>query len=122
MRWLERPRARRQKVERARKLREHQTEAERLAWEFLRQRRCLGFKFRRQSVLQGFIVDFYCAELRLVIELDGGVHDGLAQAQLDHSRDAALELDSVRVVRIKNRDVSRERLIEAIRAASKDLG
>jgi very-short-patch-repair endonuclease len=50
------------------------------------------------------------------------VHDGLAQARLDHSRDAALELDSVRVVRIKNRDVSRERLIEAIRAASKDLG
>ena len=49
--------------------------AEKLAWVLLRDRRMLGLKFRRQVPIENFIVDFYCHELRLIIELDGGVHD-----------------------------------------------
>ncbi len=47
------------------------TAAEAAAWVLLRDRRCLGLKFRRQHVIRGFIVDFYCAELRLAVEVDG---------------------------------------------------
>ena len=49
--------------------------AEKLALVLLRDRRTLGLKFRRQVPIEKFIVDFYCHELRLIIELDGGVHD-----------------------------------------------
>ena len=58
----------------ARRLRRSQTPAETAAWEILRDRRCLGLKFRRQVVVYGFVADFYCAELKLAIELVGGVH------------------------------------------------
>src|SRR5881392_1368473 len=60
---------------RARELRHNPTPAERHAWTLLRNRGILGLKFRRQHVLHGFIVDFYCPSERIVIELEGGVHD-----------------------------------------------
>jgi len=47
------------------------TAAEAAAWDLLRNRRCLGLKFRRQHVIRGFIVDFYCPELRIAVEVDG---------------------------------------------------
>jgi very-short-patch-repair endonuclease len=68
------------KLRRARELRRELTIAERNAWEILRNRRVLGFKFRRQHVIDGFIVDFFCKELRLVIELDGAGHADLEPA------------------------------------------
>lgn len=58
------------KLERARQLRWRQTPAERRAWQLLRNRRLLGLKFRRQHRIRGFIVDFYCHELQLVLEID----------------------------------------------------
>jgi len=61
-------------IARARQFRGEQTAAEEAAWELLRNRRCLGLKFRRQWPLSGFIADFYCPQLKLVIELDGAVH------------------------------------------------
>src|SRR5207248_11340542 len=60
----------------AAKLRRSATQMERHAWSLLRDRGILGFKFRRQHVLRGFIVDFYCAAQRLVLELEGDAHDG----------------------------------------------
>src|SRR5881628_1512953 len=68
---------------RARELRHNPTPAERHAWTLLRNRGILGLKFRRQHVLHGFIVDFYCASERVVIELEGSVHDGAARQSYD---------------------------------------
>ena len=58
----------------ARWMRANPTDAERRLWRCLRRERCLGYKFRRQHIIDRFIVDFYCAEACLVIELDGEVH------------------------------------------------
>jgi len=73
-----------------------------------------GLKFRRQQVLAGFIVDFYCSEKRLVLELDGKVHDDVLQAEYDAFRDVVLARLDVRVVRIANEDVSREYLLQVL--------
>ena len=94
----------------ARQLRQHPTPAERHAWSLLRNRGILGFRFRRQHVLHGFIVDFNCVALRLVLELDGAPHDNPAQASYDAARAVWLEAYGYRVRRLPNRDVSRERL------------
>ena len=59
----------------ARRLRAESTHAEDQLWGLLRGRRFEGFKFRRQAPVAGKIVDFLCPELKLVIELDGGIHD-----------------------------------------------
>ena len=74
----------------------------------------LGLKFRRQHVLQGFVVDFYCAELKLVAELDGSPHQRGSQADYDAARGAWLEDAGYRVIRIRNRDVNAACLEELI--------
>jgi very-short-patch-repair endonuclease len=61
-------------------------------------------------VLGGFIVDFYCAELRLVLELDGGGHRDPAQAAYDAARTAWLRANGYRVLRVSNRDLTLDHL------------
>jgi very-short-patch-repair endonuclease len=68
------------KVVLARQLRVQATPGEKLAWSLFFGRKLLGLKFRRQHVIDGFIVDFYCPALRLVVEIDGSVHDEYPQA------------------------------------------
>ena len=97
-------------VERARELRRRTATAERTAWRFLRNRQMLGFKFRRQHPINGFIVDFYCAELRLVLEVDGGIHDEIAKSSYDKARTSWFEAQGFRVVRVHSGEVSRTRL------------
>jgi uroporphyrinogen-III synthase len=92
----------------ARQLRRESTAAERRAWALLRNRRVLGLKFRRQHVLHGFIVDFYCPALRLVLELDGNAHNGATRAGYDDARTAWLESAGYHMIRIRNRDLTRE--------------
>lgn len=75
----------------------------------------LGLKFRRQHVLQGFIADFYCAELKLILELDGAPHEETVQAGYDDARTAWLESRGYHVRRLSNRDVSREGLERLLR-------
>ena len=58
----------------ARKLRAGMTDAERMLWSHLRNRRLQGFKFRRQFPVAGFIADFACIEAKLIVEVDGGQH------------------------------------------------
>ena len=99
----------------AKQFRRRPTTAEKLAWEMLRGRRCLGLKFRRQQALHGFIVDFYCAEHRLAIELDGGIHK--AKTQEDQARDDALAQDDITVLRIPNEDLSEETLEAKLKEA-----
>ena len=87
------------------------TDAEAAAWALLRNRRCLGLKFRRQHVVRGFIVDFYCAELHLAVEVDGTVHDGRTQAEYDEARSRALGHAGITVVRIRNEQISEAGLV-----------
>src|SRR5258706_833886 len=101
----------------ARQLRLNPTPAERHAWAVLRGRGVLGLKFRRQHVLHGFIVDFYCAAERLVLEVEGDIHDATDRQGFDAARAAFLEAAGYRVVRIRNRDVTRAKLEEVLRAS-----
>ncbi len=87
----------------ARQMRKLPTLAEEKAWGLLRNRRCLGLKFCRQQVIRGFILDFYCAEKRLVMELDGEVHD--LQRDYDQQRDAVFNAEDITVLRIYNEDL-----------------
>jgi very-short-patch-repair endonuclease len=98
-------------------LRRRETEAERVAWRLLRDRRILGFKFRRQHPVAGFIVDFYCAKLRLVIEIDGPVHETSQGRGYDRERDAILEGLGLQVVRIPNGDVTTACIRAGVRCA-----
>jgi type I restriction enzyme M protein len=86
----------------ARELRKKATPAETLLWELLRDRRFLGLKFRRQHQIGSYVVDFYCDEKKLVVELDGPVHDTPARRTIDHKRDAYLRSLGLTVIRISN--------------------
>jgi very-short-patch-repair endonuclease len=90
------------------------TAAEAATWELLRGRRCLGLKFRRQYPVRGFVVDFYCASLRLAIELDGGVHDDPAAKGRDTERTTALNSEGIQVLRLRNEQVSADNLAKLI--------
>jgi very-short-patch-repair endonuclease len=99
---FEKPGAASDKLALARAMRAMPTAAEARLWSALRDHR-LGWKFRRQHVIAGYIVDFYCAELRLAVEVDGGVHEG--QRIDDRQRDDHLQSLGVRVLRLRNADV-----------------
>jgi very-short-patch-repair endonuclease len=88
---------------RAREFRKQSTTAEAVLWEQLRNRRLAGLKFRRQHPLGPFIADFYCAEKRLVIELDGGIH--VEQPGYDQLRTERLTEHGYRVLRFTNTTV-----------------
>jgi len=88
-------------TQRVRELRHNQTEAERTAWRLLRHRR-LGAKFRRQSRIDKWVIDFYCFEQRLAIELDGGVHSQPSQMRRDREKEDYLRTIGVRLLRIPN--------------------
>jgi len=103
------------KLARARELRQQGTIAEMRAWRLLRDRRMLGLKFKRQKVIADLIVDFYCAELRLVLELDGSVHSDADRAAYDAARTAHLEARGFRVVRLQN-DALSPRVLRALLA------
>jgi len=94
----------------ARTFRRAPTAAEAAAWQILRNRGLFGLKFRRQQVIAGFIVDFYCPSARLALELDGGVHADPAQRAYDDARRQALASRAVRVVRLDNHDVHEQGL------------
>jgi very-short-patch-repair endonuclease len=89
----------------ARELRKKQTDAENLLWQVLRGRRFCGFKFRRQCPMHGYILDFYCHEAGLAVELDGGGHNEEEQRQYDEERTKILEAAGIHVVRFWNNDV-----------------
>jgi very-short-patch-repair endonuclease len=82
----------------ARRLRRPQTETEQALWEQLRARRFHGLKFRRQHAVHHYVVDFYCSELMLAIEIDGGIHDDPEVQARDRGRQAYLESQGVRFI------------------------
>ena len=87
-------------------LRHRQTEAERVLWQHLRNRRLQGWKFRRQHRVGRYITDFACLERLLVVELDGSQH--LDAAEHDAARTRFLETRGFRVLRFWNDDVLRK--------------
>jgi very-short-patch-repair endonuclease len=86
-------------IERARKLRRVMTAPEVSLWQWLRGKRG-GFKFRRQHPVGTFVLDFYCPAARLVVEVDGEVHNRGDQPQRDEARDAWCAEQGLRVLRI----------------------
>jgi very-short-patch-repair endonuclease len=89
----------------ARDMRHQPTREEAIVWRWLRDRRFGDLKFRRQRPIGGYIVDFYCPELKLAIELDGRGHSQFAQDMYDVTRDCELSRLGVTVVRISNEKV-----------------
>ena len=91
-----------QRIQRARDLRQTATETEQAAWRLLRTLRFRGVTFRRQAPIDQYIVDFYCPQRRLVVELDGSVHGQPSQAKRDLDRDARLKNLGYSVARFPN--------------------
>jgi very-short-patch-repair endonuclease len=94
-----------EKVERSRELRREMTLAEKTLWDELRANK-LGVHFRRQQIISGFIVDFYCHQATLVIEVDGGIH--ALQREEDASREKVLNDIGLRVIRFRNEEVIKD--------------
>jgi very-short-patch-repair endonuclease len=91
-----------EKLQRAKELRRDMTPAEKILWHELRANK-LGVHFRRQQVIAGFIVDFYCHKAALVVEVDGDIHD--LQQEEDAKREKALGEMGLRITRFRNNEV-----------------
>lgn len=104
--------------ERRRELRKRETSQENLLWEKLRNRK-LGAKFRRQHDVGGYILDFYCAEKRLIIEIDGGIHKNKENQEYDKVRDKYFRELNFKVLRFNNEEIDKnvERVLEKIKSA-----
>ena len=102
------------KLELARQFRKNPTESEDAVWQMLRNRQIRNLKWRRQQVIAGFIADFYCAELNVVLEIDGPVHDNEDVKQYDAYRASVFESKGIRTFRLRNEDCDKQYLIELI--------
>jgi len=98
--WSDRKKA--EALARSRTLRKEQTQAERVLWEALRDRRLDHLKFRRQVTMGVFVLDFYCRDLKLVVELDGEIHSEPHQAAHDQNRDSYLQSLGCTILRFPN--------------------
>ncbi|QIG52440.1 endonuclease domain-containing protein [Nordella sp. HKS 07] len=101
---------------RAKRMRREPTEAEKLFWWEIRDRRLEGHKFKRQYLVAGYIADFVCLERKLIIELDGGQHS--ETTEYDAKRSADLQVHGFRVLRIWNAEIFKnmEGVIDAVLA------
>ena len=92
----------------SRQLRCEMTDAEQHLWQFLRRKQIHGVQFNRQKPILDYIVDFYCAMAKLVVELDGSQHQEPEHREKDHIRDHALGERGLLVLRYDNRQVLTE--------------
>ena len=112
---------------RRRDLRVKQTEAEKILWQKLRNRQINGFKFFRQCSIGKYIADFYCSELRLVIELDGSQHYEENSLEYDNIREEFMKSLDIKTIRFNNLDVFKsldevmERVYFEVRKSSNSL-
>lgn len=95
-----------EKRQRARELRQNMTSAEALLWRELRTNKLAGWHFRRQQIIDGFIVDFYCHAASLIVEVDGNIHK--TQTEQDAERDAHLISRGFCILRVTNDDVNND--------------
>ncbi len=107
----------------AREMRKASTDAENRLWQFVRDRRLGGYKFRRQHPIDRYIVDYICIERRLIVELDGGQHAGAKQRERDEERERFFENRGFRVLRfwshevLKNTEGVLETILDALEKA-----
>lgn len=103
--------------ERAKLLRKNMTLAELLLWEQLKGKKVLGLRFRSQHPIDIFIADFYCHPVKLVIEVDGGIHKLKEQKEYDIGRTGELNYWGIEVIRFSNEEVekSMSKVIETIK-------
>ncbi|HEV3485983.1 MAG TPA: endonuclease domain-containing protein [Vicinamibacterales bacterium] len=97
--------------ERAKELRKAPTLSERRMWNWLRNRSFNGFKFRRQVAIGRYVLDFYCPQLKLAIELDGHQHETPWMAEYDGDRSAYLRVRGIEIVRIPNELLAKDSLM-----------
>lgn len=102
------------KLELARQFRKNPTESEDIVWQMLRNRQIKNLKWRRQQVIDGFIADFYCAELNVVLEIDGSIHEKEEVIEYDEYRTSVFASKGIRVYRLKNEDCDKKHLTELI--------
>lgn len=102
---------------RAAELRKRMTQAEKVLWQQVRNRKVGGLKFRRQHPVDIFILDFYCHERRLAIEVDGEIHNQKDQMEWDESRTFGLNEFGIQILRCSNDDVisHTERVVDSIK-------
>jgi very-short-patch-repair endonuclease len=103
----------------ARELRKNSTDAEQLMWSILRNRRFCNLNFRRQYPVDPYVLDFYCHEMNLAIELDGGQHNTDTARRYDECRSNHLTSRGITVLRFWNHDVLEDidAVLEAIHIA-----
>jgi very-short-patch-repair endonuclease len=101
----------------ASELRKSMTIAERILWQKLRNKQMNGLKFRRQHPVDIFILDFYCHDRKLAIEVDGGIHNQSTQKEWDENRTFELNEFGITVLRFSNEEVidHTEMVVESIR-------
>lgn len=102
------------KLELARQFRKNPTESEDVVWQMLRNRQIKNLKWRRQQVIDGFIADFYCAELNVVLEIDGSIHDNEEVKEYDTYRASVFESKGIKTFRLRNEDCDKQHLTELI--------
>ena len=93
---------------RRKKLRSNMTEPEIILWSRIKNKQILGLKFRRQHSIGPYIVDFYCPDIRLAIEVDGGHHNQEENIIYDEERTAYLNSLNIKVIRYWNNEVAKE--------------
>jgi very-short-patch-repair endonuclease len=89
-------------------LRHSMTHAEKILWEHLRNRKLSGFKFRRQHPLNEIILDFYCHEAMLSVEVDGNIHNDNYQKERDKERTIILNKFGIKELRFSNRQIENQ--------------
>ena len=103
------------KLELAIEFRKNPTESEDAVWQMLRNRQIKNLKWRRQQVIDGFVADFYCAELNVVLEIDGLVHDNEEVKENDEYRTSVFESKGIKTYRLKNEDCDKQHLVALIK-------
>lgn len=109
-------------IKKAKSFRHEMTEAERILWNEIKSRKLNGLKFRRQHPIHYYIADFYCHEKKLIIEVDGGVHESEETRIHDGNRTAEFEKLGIRVLRFTNEKIlhSLNEVTDTIREATAD--
>ncbi|MFO7622340.1 MAG: endonuclease domain-containing protein [Bacteroidales bacterium] len=95
----------RELLKRARRLRSNMTLPEIILWSGLRSKKLDGYKFRRQQPILNYIADFYCHELRLIVEVDGEIHSLTENKEYDKTRYNALTKNGYIMIRLSNTEV-----------------
>lgn len=108
---------------RARYLRRKKTKVEKILWSRLRNRQVDGLKFRRQHPIGYFVPDFYCHEIKLIIEPEGEIHDEKEQKEYDKLRKELIDIWGYKIIEFKNKEIyyNINKVIQTICEISKEL-